>query len=73
MVRLKLVDSKSGLPITPVMYGDNYVSLVPGESRDIAIEFDAGSVPGGGAALRVEGWNVVPGRLATLALGRERN
>jgi hypothetical protein len=63
MVHLKLVDTHSGLLVTPIMYSDNYVSLVPGGGKDITIQFDAGDVPGGDAALMVEGWNVVPARL----------
>ena len=56
MVRLKLFDSKSGLLITPVMYGDNYFSLVAGQSQDMTVEFDAGSAPSSNASLMVEGW-----------------
>jgi beta-mannosidase len=73
MVRLKLFDSKSGLLITPVMYSDNYLSLVAGQSQDITVEFDAGSAPSGNAALMVEGWNVVPARLAMPALCPKRH
>jgi len=62
MIRLKLVDTQSSLLVTPIMYSDNYVSLVPGEVTDVTIQFDAGNVPGGDAALMVEGWNVALAR-----------
>jgi hypothetical protein len=35
---------------------------VPGDTKDVTIQFDAGNVPGGDAALMVEGWNVVSAR-----------
>lgn len=54
--RISLVDSQTGQRILPVFYKDNYVSLVPGSVRDIAIDYIPrdGVVP----AVTVEGWNV---------------
>lgn len=40
MNKIKIKDKK-GLSVLPVFYNDNYVSLVPGEQKDIFIEFDA--------------------------------
>jgi len=44
-----------GTRVLPAYYSDNYVSLLPGESRDIAVEY-----PGDSAAAQVgvRGWNV---------------
>lgn len=58
-VRLKLVDAK-GEEILPVYWDDNYVSLLPGERREIAAASDA---PGAPAALEIDGWNVAPQRV----------
>jgi hypothetical protein len=56
MLRLKLIDSETGLLLAPVLYSDNYVSLVPGER--VSIDIDLSRVPRRGAArLVVEGWN----------------
>lgn len=38
-VRLLLTDKK-GQPLLPVFWSDNYVSLLPGESRMITVEYD---------------------------------
>ena len=70
MIRLKLVDAKTSLLVAPIRYSDNYFSLLPGGTKAVTIDFEASHVPGGAAALRVEGWNVVPAPLAQFPLGR---
>src|ERR1035437_1849451 len=57
-VRLKVVDPATGLLVAPVIYSGNYFSLVPGESREIAIEYQAKKVAGKDVTVMVEGWNV---------------
>jgi hypothetical protein len=37
MVRVKAVREKSGDPILPALYDDNYVALMPGERKTIHI------------------------------------
>jgi exo-1,4-beta-D-glucosaminidase len=54
-LRLMLVDAKSGDELLPVFWDDNYVALLPGESRDIAVEYSGAP---GSLSLHVEGWNV---------------
>lgn len=57
--RLSLVDPATKKRILPVFYSDNYVSVLPGESKTIAIEYR----PVAGQArplVSVEGWNVDP-------------
>jgi len=49
---------KSGQRILPVFYSDNYVSLVPGEAKTIAIEAAASDLHGQHALVVVDGWNV---------------
>jgi exo-1,4-beta-D-glucosaminidase len=55
-VELRVVDS-NGDTILPVLWDDNYVSILPGEVRRLEARF-----PGGGdlsgAALMITGWNV---------------
>jgi exo-1,4-beta-D-glucosaminidase len=54
-VRLKLVDAATSEEFLPVFWDDNYVALMPGEARDIAVEYASkSSTP----ALQVEAWNV---------------
>jgi len=55
--RLSLVDPATKKRVLPVFYSDNYVSVVPGESKTITMEYQA--VPGQKTPeVTVEGWNV---------------
>ncbi|MFG2076483.1 discoidin domain-containing protein [Nonomuraea maritima] len=58
MVRLTLVDDRSGERVLPTLYSDNYVWLLPGESRTVELSWPADSLPTGRPAVRVEGYNV---------------
>ncbi len=44
--------------VLPVFYSDNYISLVPGESRTIEIEADAAELKGESPYIALDGWNV---------------
>jgi hypothetical protein len=48
----------SGERVLPVFYSDNYVSLVPGESRTITIEADLKDFKGEEALVVFDGWNI---------------
>jgi hypothetical protein len=54
--KLTLVNLADGSRILPAYYSDNYVSLLPGESREIEIEYPA-KLGNGGARLAIRGWN----------------
>jgi hypothetical protein len=56
--KLTLEDSK-GMRILPAFYDDNYVTLMPGETRDIAVRYPA-SASAGGARIALRGWNAEP-------------
>ncbi|SNS74773.1 Glycosyl hydrolases family 2 [Streptosporangium subroseum] len=58
MVRLSLLDDRSGERVLPTLYSDNYVWLLPGESRTFTLSWPAESLPSGRPAVRVEGYNV---------------
>jgi hypothetical protein len=52
---------KSAAPsrrILPIIYDDNYVSLLPHESRDIRASFDSALLDGGHPQVILNGWNV---------------
>lgn len=57
MVRLKVVDTVTGLLAAPVIYSDNYFSLAPHESRKIDVSLKAVR-PHHTIKLVVEGWNI---------------
>jgi mannosylglycoprotein endo-beta-mannosidase len=55
--RIALLDPLTKKRLLPVFYSDNYVSVVPGESKTITMEYRP--VSGQGApVVSVEGWNV---------------
>ncbi|HVE16271.1 MAG TPA: discoidin domain-containing protein, partial [Chthoniobacterales bacterium] len=58
MVWLRLQDVKTGKPIRPAFYSDNFFSLLPGESRVVKIEY-SGSIAPASTQLLVDGWNIV--------------
>ena len=55
--KLTLVNASDKSRILPAYYGDNYVSLLPGESREIEIEYPA-SAAKGAPQLNLRGWNL---------------
>jgi beta-galactosidase/beta-glucuronidase len=57
MVRVKAVGEKSGDPIAPALYSDNYIALMPGESCKIHIEFDNADTRGEHPRLVLDGFN----------------
>ena len=57
--KLTLIDAKSKSRILPAYYSDNYISLLPGESRTIEVEYPT-SAAHGPAAFTLRGWNAVP-------------
>jgi hypothetical protein len=55
--KLTLVDD-TGARILPAFYSDNYLSLLPGEPRQIEIRYPRTHT--GSAHLRLRGWNIEP-------------
>lgn len=55
--KLTLLQGDGATRVLPVYYGDNYISLLPGEEREIGIEAPAAGVKAG-LTLGVRGWNV---------------
>ena len=58
MTHLQLHRKRSGERVLPVYYTDNYVSLVPSESRTITIEAATSDLKGEAASVLIDGWNV---------------
>lgn len=58
MVRLKVVREKSGDRILPVIYSDNYISLMPGEKRTVKMEVENEDTRGEKPAVALEGFNL---------------
>ena len=57
-VRLKLDKGKGGEEILPVVWQDNYISLLPGEKREITATYRASRMGAAKPDVEVSGWNV---------------
>jgi archaellum component FlaF (FlaF/FlaG flagellin family) len=55
--KITMLDEAGGR-VLPVYYGDNYVTLLPGEARDIEVRCPDG--PSQCARVALRGWNIVP-------------
>jgi hypothetical protein len=58
MSHLQLRRSRTGDRVLPVYYSDNYISLVPNETKTITIEADQKALKGEDALIAVDGWNI---------------
>jgi len=57
LVRLRV--TSGGNEVLPVFWSDNYVSLLPGESRTETAAFNAGALPAG-SKVQLDGFNINP-------------
>ncbi|MGC1372894.1 MAG: glycosyl hydrolase family 2, partial [Candidatus Sulfotelmatobacter sp.] len=57
-VRLKLDRGEHGEEILPVLWEDNYISLLPGEKREISATYRADELRGEKPSVQISGWNV---------------
>ncbi len=56
-VRLKLDRGEHGEEILPVLWEDNYISLLPGEKREISATYRADELRGEKPSVQISGWN----------------
>ncbi|MGC2449823.1 MAG: sugar-binding domain-containing protein, partial [Candidatus Sulfotelmatobacter sp.] len=59
-VRLKVDKGAKGVEILPVVWEDNYISLLPGEKREITASYRASELGASKPMVEVSGWNVEP-------------
>ncbi len=57
-VRLKVDKGVQGEEILPVVWQDNYISLLPREKREVSATYRATALGAAKAAVEVSGWNV---------------
>jgi exo-1,4-beta-D-glucosaminidase len=58
MVHLRATHNKGGTDITPILWDDNYFSLLPGEQREVTATYSSSALAGDSAVLEIEGFNV---------------
>jgi len=56
-INLALLDDK-GNQVFPALWDDNYISILPGEKREITCSMSKSSLKPGKNKLQVSGWNV---------------
>ncbi|MGI4729949.1 MAG: glycosyl hydrolase 2 galactose-binding domain-containing protein [Janthinobacterium lividum] len=71
LAHLQLHRKNSKERVLPVFYSDNYISLVPGESRIITVEADLADLRGEQPMLLMDGWNVDVNPSSSIALNKE--
>jgi exo-1,4-beta-D-glucosaminidase len=57
-IRLKVNTGAGGEEILPVIWEDNYFSLLPGEKREITATYRGAALGGAKPSVEVSGWNV---------------
>ncbi len=57
-VRLKVDKGVNGDEILPVIWQDNYISLLPGEKRELTATYRTSELGGEKPVVKVSGWNV---------------
>jgi exo-1,4-beta-D-glucosaminidase len=61
MTHLAIAKGKGGDDVAPILWSDNYVSMLPKETRELTGTFDASELEGKAPFLEVDGWNITPG------------
>ena len=69
-IRLAVEAGKPGEEILPVLWEDNYVSLLPGEERMVGARFPSKHSIGLHPTLKISGWNIEP---ETLIVGGDHS
>jgi exo-1,4-beta-D-glucosaminidase len=63
MVHLRLIRGKGGEEVVPILWEDNYFSMLPGEERSVIAAYNVSILRGGDPDLEVGGFNVVSNSL----------
>jgi exo-1,4-beta-D-glucosaminidase len=63
-VHLQIKQGSSERDVLPVIWQDNYISLLPGERRDVTATYKVKDLGKAAAFLKVEGWNSPPVKIS---------
>jgi exo-1,4-beta-D-glucosaminidase len=61
MVHPRVTRGKDGEDVSPIIWSDNYFSLLPGEKCSLRAHYDDVSLAGKEPVLEIEGYNIAPG------------
>src|SRR5260370_38808308 len=59
-LHLQIKQGSSERDVLPIVWEDNYISLLPGESREVTANYKVKDLGNTAAFLKVEGWNSSP-------------
>ncbi|MEJ2050980.1 MAG: glycoside hydrolase family 2, partial [Calditrichota bacterium] len=59
-IELNLYGKQHGESVLPIFWKENYISLLPGEHREVNGRYYGRDLHGDSPGLRVSGWNVKP-------------
>jgi exo-1,4-beta-D-glucosaminidase len=59
-LRVKLAKGPGGAEVLPILYEDNYFSLMPGDRKEITATYHARNLEGAKPTVEIAGWNVEP-------------
>jgi len=60
MIHPRITRGKGGEDVTPILWSDNYFSLLPGEKKTVTARYERSSIAGSTPELVVDGWNLEP-------------
>jgi exo-1,4-beta-D-glucosaminidase len=63
-VHLQIKQGSSERDVLPVFWQDNYISLLPGERREVTATYKVKDLASAAAFLAVEGWNISPVKIS---------
>ncbi len=58
-IDLNVIGKQSGLTVLPIYWDDNYISLLPGETKELHAYFSKEDLNSDEPVLKVSGWNVI--------------
>jgi len=70
-IALRAFSKNSGADILPTLWNDNYISLLPGESRTLTASIAPEDLLGDEAGIEVSGWNVKSATIIPMAANKE--
>lgn len=57
-IRLRVLKGRGGDEVIPALWEDNYITLLPGEKRQLTVTYQQKHLGGAKPVLQTEGWNV---------------
>jgi len=57
-IHLALTKGEHGDEISPTYWGDNYISILPGETKEISAQFSNDDLEESKLSLKIDGWNI---------------